>query len=84
MSSPFITPSRLPTAQFVREALAEFERPLTYGLVGHEYAPCGEQFINVPKAEGEAKIEPHRGGNNLGRRAMTAIGIRWRFHNLLP
>ena len=81
---PFIAPSGLSAAQLMGEGLAELQAPLPQGLVGYEDTPGGESFFDVPKAQGEAKIEPDRVGDNLGREAVTAIRIRGRLHSLLP
>lgn len=80
---PFLAPPGLPMPQLVRECVPESESPLADGLVGHEDAPGCEQFVDVPKGEGEANREPDRVGNNLGGEAVAAIEIRWRFHSPL-
>ena len=81
---PFVASFGLPAAQLIGEGLAELQAPLPDGFVRYEDTPGSKQFFDVPKAQGEAKIEPDRVGDDLGRKAVTAIGMRWRFHVLLP
>ena len=80
---PLVPDAGEPSPDPVGELLAELERPLPDGLVADHNAACRQHFLDHAQAEREAKVQPHRLADHLGREAMASIGRLggWQAHS---
>ena len=72
---PFVARARTTPAQIAREARAELQAPPPNALVGDNHAALGQDQLDIPKAQAEDLIEPHRVADQLGRKAMTIVRV---------
>jgi hypothetical protein len=72
---PLVAAAGRAAAEFIGEVLAELQAPLAHRLVGQEDAASGQHFLHVAVAQREAKIQPYRMADDLGRIAVAGIGI---------
>src|SRR4051795_12709254 len=80
---PFVSGRRQAPPDLVGERLAELARPLPYRLVADDDAMRGQHLLNHAQAEREAKVEPDRVADDLGREAIAGIaGANGRRHPL--
>ena len=63
-------------SQLARDQRAEFQHPAPHRFIGDVEPTLGEQFLYVSVAQGEAEIKPDCVLNDLGRKAMSAVGER--------
>jgi len=57
--------------QVTGDLRAELDRPAADGLVADIDAARRQHLLNVPKAEGEAEVKPHRVPDHVRGKAMT-------------
>src|SRR5215213_9327795 len=70
---PLVARRRQPPPDPVGKVLAELARPLPHGLVTDDDAACGQHLLDHAQAEREAKVEPNRMADDLGRKAVASI-----------
>jgi hypothetical protein len=71
---PFVTGSGPPMPEFIRIGVTELAAPLPDGFIGHEN-PTGEQeFFDIPVAEAEAEIQPHRVADDVRWKPVVLVG----------
>src|SRR4051812_26318062 len=70
----FVSGRRLTPPDSIGECLAELERPLPYGLMADNDAASRQHLFDCAQAEREAKVEPDRVADDLGREAVSGIG----------
>jgi hypothetical protein len=71
---PLVTWSRPPMPEFIRIGLTELAAPLPDGFIGHDN-PTGEQeFFDIPVAEAEAEIQPHRVADDFRWKPVVLVG----------
>ena len=58
------------------ELPAELQRPTPDRLLADLDVPLCEQFLDVPKAQGEPEVQPDRMTDHLRREAVTLVGNR--------
>jgi hypothetical protein len=63
-------------SQLARDRRAEFQHPAPHRFIGDVEPTLGQQFLYVSVAQGEAEIKPNCVLNDLGRKAMSAVGER--------
>jgi hypothetical protein len=73
---PAIARARATLAQTSRDRGTELQHPPPHGFVGEVEPSFGQQFLDIPVAQGEAEIQPNRVLDDLGREAMTAVAER--------
>ena len=75
-SRPGASIARAGTAlpQLARDQGAKFQHPAPHRFIGDVKPTLGQQFLDVPVAQGQAEIQPDRVLDDLGRKAMTAVG----------
>jgi hypothetical protein len=71
---PLVSGAGQPPPDPVGELLAELERPLPNGLMADHDAACRQHLLDHAQAKREAKVQPHRLADHLGREAMAGIG----------
>src|SRR5438128_9462915 len=71
---PLVARLRSASAQVGRVARPECVAPVPDGLVADDDPALGEEFLDVPKAEMKAEVEPDGVGDHLGR---GAVGTVW-------
>ncbi len=77
---PLVARPGTAAAQTISKALAEFLAPAPYRLVGDNDGPLSQQQLNVPQAEAEHVIRPHRMADDLSGEAMAVVRVRGRLH----
>src|SRR5690349_16305694 len=70
---PLVAGPGQPSADDVGELLAELERPLADRLVADLNAAEREHLLHHPKAQGKAKVQPHRVADPLRREAVAGV-----------
>src|SRR3954469_11596604 len=70
---PLVSGAGPPPPNPIGECLAEFQRPLSYGLVADDDAARGQHLLDHAQAEREAEIQPDSGADHL--RWETIAGI---------
>ena len=70
---PRVTLLPAPVPQRASVDRAERQAPLTDRLVGDGDAPLGQQAFDVPEAERESVIQPHRVADDLRRESVAAV-----------
>ena len=70
---PLFASPGLATTDLIGKNLTELQAPLADRLVGQEHPARSHQLLDVPEAEGEAKLQPDRVADDLGREPMTGI-----------
>jgi hypothetical protein len=77
---PFVAARRSSLADLIGERVAEFDRTLAHGLVGHANSTRRKHLLDHPKAQGKPEIEPNGIADHFRREPMAAIervmGIR--------
>jgi hypothetical protein len=74
---PLIARPGTPTPEFIGILLAELAAPLADGFVGHDDPTGEQQLFDIAVAQAEAEIEPHRMADDLARKSMMFVGMRW-------
>ena len=59
--------------QFSSDLWSEMVHPTANGLIGDNNSTLREQIRDVAQAQGEAKVEPDRLPNDVGREAVTVV-----------
>ena len=72
---PLVTRSRSAPAQFVGEAHAELQAPLPNALIGYDHTTLGQKKFDIPEAQAEDVVEPHRVADQLCRKAVAMVRI---------
>ena len=70
---PRVTLLPAPVPQRASVGRPERQAPLTDRLVGDGDAPLGQQVFDIPEAEREPTIQPHRMADDLRRESVAAI-----------
>ena len=70
---PLVAKAWRPSADLIGVAPPELFRPCADRLVCDDYALLGRQVFDQATTEREAKIQPHRLGDNFSWRTVTAI-----------
>ena len=73
---PVITGARPRPVQIGSDQRAKLQKPATDGFGGDVQAAFGQHLLNIPKAQGEPGVQPHRVTENVGWEAMTLRGER--------
>jgi hypothetical protein len=73
---PAIARPRAKLAQLSCDRGTEFQHPAPHRFVGDVEPSFGQQFLDIAVAQGEAKIEPDRVLDDVGRGAVTAVAER--------
>src|SRR3954453_17400013 len=81
---PLVAGTGQPSADLVRERLAELEAPLPHGLVADDDAAGGQQLLDHPQAERETEIEPDGVADDLRREPVAGVGRRDRLRHARP
>ena len=71
---PLVAGAYSSSTQPCSEGGAEFGAPLADSLMADDDATLGKQILNVAEAEVEAKAQPYRMSDDLGREAVASIG----------
>ena len=74
---PLVARLRSASAQVGRVARAERVAPLPNGLVADDDPALGAEFLDVPKAEMKAEVEPDGVGDHLGRESVATVWGPW-------
>jgi hypothetical protein len=61
---------------------AEFLRPAPDGFIAHIDAALCHEVLNIPKAQREAKVQPHCLADNICWKPVASTG--YRLHSLPP
>ena len=70
---PLVARLRSASAQVGRVARAERVAPVPDSLVADDDPALREEFLDVPKAEMKAEVEPHGVGDYLGRESVATV-----------
>src|SRR6266850_1655728 len=70
---PLVTRPRRSAAQTVGVSLTELEAPFSDRLIRKGDTATGHQFLDIAKAQREAKVEPDAMTDDLSGKAMTII-----------
>ena len=70
---PLVARLRSASAQVGRVARPECVAPVPDGLVADDDPALGEEFLDVPKAERKAEVEPDGVGDHLGRESVATV-----------
>ena len=76
MTTSLVTGPWLAAAQLGGILRTELQAPLSDSFIADEDAPLGEEFLDVAEAQGKPVVQPDRVANDLGRVAITGVGIR--------
>jgi hypothetical protein len=77
---PLVSWPRPAAAQAIGEIRAEFLAPPSHRLVGDDNASFSQDQLHIAQAEAEYVVQPHGMADDLGRKSMTIVGVRWRLH----
>jgi hypothetical protein len=70
---PLVARLRTASAQVGRVARAERIAPVPDGLLADDDPALREEFLDVPKTEMKAEVEPHDVGDHLRREPIATI-----------
>src|SRR4029077_4240937 len=70
---PAVARPRATLSQPPSDRGTELQHPSPHRFIGDVEPSCGQQFLDIAVAQGEAEIEPDRVLDDLGRGAMAAV-----------
>jgi hypothetical protein len=74
---PFVAWLGTSAPQLIGIRVTELPTPLADGLIGDEDPTDEQQRFDIAIAEAGAEIQPYRTADDLGRKAVVFVAIRW-------